>query len=133
MKFNIQLFGGRGASSSTNTIDGRPIVKSTSGYRYWNIGKNAPKGYIGLIQGSGNTVKTAYIKSQYADEVANFRSAGSNAMNYDSMKTLNREITRKEKQLDRFIETSSTTTINRVSNELKEMKRAREIRKKLGL
>lgn len=135
IKLNVQLFGGRGASSGAGgkAINGRPVIKSAKGYKYWNIGKNAPKGYIGLIQGQGSNAKTAYIKSRYADEVANFRSAGTNAMNYDSIKTLDTQIKRKEKQLDRYTETSSKAAIDRVNNELREMKRAREIRRKLGL
>ena len=136
MKLELQRFGGRGASSGTQTIDGRPVVKSTSGYRFWPIGNNAPKGYIALIQGQGSNAKTAYIKSQYADEVANFRSAGTNAMNYDNMKTLDREITRRENRLAKVKETATvkqTYSIARQEQELKEMKRAREIRQKLKL
>lgn len=133
IKLDIQQFGGRGASSSAGriTINGRPVVKSVGGYRYWNIGKNAPKGYIGLIQGQGANAKTAYFKSQYADEVANFRSAGSSAMNYDNLKTLDRVISTRENTIERYKNSDRDTT--RLERELKEMKRAREIRQKLGL
>lgn len=132
MKLNIQRFGGRGASSSnTREINGVQVVKSTSGYRYWNIGRNAPEGYIGLIQGQGASAKTAYIKSQYADEIANFRSAGDSAMNYDNIRTLDRVISTREKTIERYKNNDRDTT--RLERELKEMKRAREIRQKLGL
>lgn len=62
--------GGRGVSSSSEskTINGRPVLDTARGYEIWNIGRNAPKGYVPLIKGTGENAKTAYIKSQYADE-----------------------------------------------------------------
>ena len=164
MKLDIQLFGGRGASSSkgetyreyvqrtlnnidylrenrpneymrniTNEgkVDGKDVVTSAEGYKYWNIGKNAPDGYIGLIRGTGSSAKTVYMKTQYANEIANFKSAGSSAMNYDNTRTLDRVITTREKTIERYKNSNRSTA--RLEAELKEMKRAREIRKKLGL
>ena len=72
MKINLQLFGGRGASSSRATspkqINGVQVVKSTEGWKFWPIGNNAPKGYIGLIKPNpnGGRGETAYFKSKYA-------------------------------------------------------------------
>jgi hypothetical protein len=166
MKLEIQLFGGRGASSSNTKgetyeqyvkrtlsnvdylrenrpneymrnivnegkVDGKDVVTSANGYKYWNIGKNAPDGYIGLIKGTGSNAKTVYMKTQYANEIANFKSAGSNAMNYDSIKTLDRTITTREKTIERYKNSNRNTT--KLEAELKEMKRAREIRRRLGL
>ena len=85
--------------------------------------------YLQLIQGSGSTAKTAYIKSQYANEVANFGYAGNNAMNYENLKTLDRVITQKENRLSN----ANPNAKARLERELKEMKRAREIRRKLNL
>lgn len=131
MKLELQKFGGRGASSGASTINGRPVVKSTSGYNYWNIGKNAPKGYIGLIRGTGNNAETVYFKTQYADEIANFSYAGNNAMNYTNLSTLDRLITKKENAINSGREASGKEA--RIKRELEEMKRARTIRKNLNL
>lgn len=145
MKLDLQLFGGRGAKSSRankgskepTEINGRPVVDTIpSGFRFWLIGNNAPKGYIGLIRGSGAGAETRYFRTKYADEIANFRSAGANAMNYDSIKTLDREITRLENRIAREEETAnyrSASGIYARTRQLDEMKRAREIRRKLGL
>lgn len=134
IKLDIQKFGGRGASSGTSTIKGSPIVKNTNGYHFWPIGKNAPSGYIGLIKGSGTSASTAYIKSNYANEVANFGSAGSVAMNYEKISTLNNQIAKKEVRIQKLkAQNVSENKIQYEEKQLKEMKRAKEIRQKLGL
>ena len=140
MKLEIQKFGGRGASSSTNTIDGRPIAKSTSGYRFWNIGTSAPEGYIGLIRGEGRNAETTYFKTKYADEIRNFRWEETDAMNYSSIKMLDSQISRTENALDKIKSQEKFGTASdirkrrfRLENRLEKLRRVREIRKDLGL
>lgn len=134
IKLNIQLFGGRGASSSqvNKSINGRPIVKSANGYNLWAIGKNAPKGYVGLIKPSGSINETAYIKSKYADEYAN---AGYGA-NYDN---LEKELKRNENKLTKLkngslkLKGDQEIAIRRTEKLINDIKVGIKVKKELGI
>lgn len=118
--------------SNAKEINGRPVVNEIpSGFKYWPIGKNAPEGYIGLIRGSGSTADIRYFKSKYADEIANMGAVGHSAMNYDTLKTLDKVIRTRENTIERYTAQGKPTA--RLKKELTAMKRAREIRKELGL
>lgn len=124
IKLDIQRFGGRGATAFQKKINGVKVVNNTNGYQFWNIGKNAPKGYIGLIKtnSSGGRGETAYLKSSYSEEVKNtYVSRGMNAANIGTLKT---QITKLENK-------SNKTQRDELT--LSGYKRAMEIRKRLNL
>lgn len=121
--------GGRGASSGntskSRTINGIPVVENATTYEIWKIGTNAPKGYVGLIKGSGSNAQTAYIKSQYADEFARNLSIGRINVN-ENTKVLNTQINRTKAKIRNLESGKSTPQTGSVENALKRNKKLLE-------
>lgn len=121
--------GGRGASSGntskSRTINGRPVVENATTYEIWNIGTNAPKGYVGLIKGSGANAQTAYIKSQYADEFAKNLTASRTNINA-SARELNAQINRTRTKIRDLESGKSVPKTGSVENALKRNKKLLE-------
>ena len=121
--------GGRGAisgnTSKSRTINGRPVVENATTYEIWNIGTNAPKGYVGLIKGSGANAQTAYIKSQYADEFAKNLTASRTNINA-SAKELNAQINRTRTKIRDLESGKSVPKTGSVENVLKRNKKLLE-------
>lgn len=84
---------------STRTIDGQEVLDTAMGYDIWLIGRNAPDGYVGLIKGRGESAKTAYIKSQYADEFNRNLTTGRVGVN-GSARVLNAQIKRTKTKIE---------------------------------
>lgn len=130
--------GGRGASSSagTKTIQGRPVVTSATGYQIWNIGRNAPKGYVPLIKGRGENAQTAYIKHPLADDLAKSGHYASNAVNYQRVETAERELSKARNNLERMNKNDVAQNAPerlRVTRKIKELEIAIRIRRSLGI
>lgn len=121
--------GGRGASSGntskSRTINGIPVVENATTYEIWKIGTNAPKGYVGLIKGSGSNAQTAFIKSQYADEFARNLSIGRINVN-ENTKVLNTQINRTKAKIRNLESGKSTPQTGSVENALKRNKKLLE-------
>lgn len=121
--------GGRGASSGntskSRTINGIPVVENATTYEIWKIGTNAPKGYVGLIKGSGSNAQTAYIKSQYADEFARNLRTGRINVN-ESVKVLNTQINRTKTKIRDLESGKSTPQTGSVENAIKRNKKLLE-------
>lgn len=130
--------GGRGASSSvgTKTIQGRPVVASATGYQIWNIGRNAPKGYVPLIKGSGENAQTAYIKHPLADDLAKSGHYASNAVGYQRVETAERELSKARNNLERMNKNDVAQNAPerlRVTRKIRDLEIAIRIRKSLGI
>lgn len=121
--------GGRGASSGNTsklrTINGRPVVENATTYEIWNIGTNAPKGYVGLIKGSGSNKKIAYIKSQYADEFARNLTASRTNINA-STRVLNAQINRTKTKIINLESGKNKPKTGSVENAIKRNKKLLE-------
>ena len=130
--------GGRGASSSvgTKTIQGRPVVTSATGYQIWNIGRNAPKGYVPLIKGSGRNTQTAYIKHPLADDLAKSGRYARSAANYQRVETAERELSKARNNLERMNKNDVAQNAPerlRVTRKIKDLEIAIRIRRSLGI
>lgn len=130
--------GGRGASSSAGikTIQGRPVVTSATGYQIWNIGRNAPKGYVPLIKGHGENAQTAYIKHPLADDLAKSGHYASNAVGYQRIETAERELSKARNNLERMNKNDVAQNAPerlRVTRKIKELEIAIRIRRSLGI
>lgn len=114
-----------------NMIEGRKykIVQSTEGYQYWNIGKNAPTGYIPLYkQENGKSVMAMY-KSKYADSIGTKQSYIEKSLG-DNTKYL----ARLETQVRNYEKGNSKLSVNayeKAKNNIKKLKNAIEVQKKL--
>ena len=121
--------GGRGASSGntrkSRTINGSPVVENATTYEIWRIGTNAPRGYVGLIKGSGANKQTAYIKSQYADEFAKNLTASRVNINA-SDRELNAQINRTKTKIRNLEARNSTSKTSSEENAIKRNKKLLE-------